>query len=120
MRLECRTRPSEGDTEPAPPWRCQSIRNLRPGGRGCVRPTRSLVRPVRLRSPPSLSSGRTRKIPSLPESISVALGRTFSPGVIVVAELDAFAKRRMIGAPELEQQSRPRIAEGVLLQLHER
>src|SRR3954447_11856084 len=51
--------------------------------------------------------------------VGVAQWRALAPGVIVVAELDPLAQWRMTRAPQLEQGSGPRVAERVLLQLHE-
>src|SRR4051812_26819030 len=50
----------------------------------------------------------------------IAQRRACPPRVIVVAELDALTERRMPGAPQRDQRSRPGVPERVLLQLHER
>src|SRR4029077_5156714 len=103
--------------EPTPPPRCQE----------CTAAQIPISFPPLLRpkmtprmDDASKKAAPPMSMPSVPESFRIAQWRALSPWVIDVAELDALAERRMIGAPQLEQRTGPGIAKRVLLQLPER
>src|SRR4051812_1126751 len=56
----------------------------------------------------------------LPDQPSIFERFPLVPRSVFVAEVDALAERRMAGAPELVEQARARIAQILLLELHER
>src|SRR5690348_7219265 len=58
--------------------------------------------------------------PALLEQVLVGERLAVLPRAVAVAEVDALAERRVIGAQQLEQPVRARVGQVVLLQLHER